>query len=174
MVGETARLAVASAGLKRRRKASRSERVMNRAWTMAVSLGLMPSSWPGRPRIGPVVIEMVGRRTGKPRTAAVTWIELDGQRYLVSLLGEESDWVHNVRAAEGRAVLRRGRRRRVLLEELPIADRAAILKAWLGRTGGSSIPIKYVGLDRGAPIEEFERLAPRWPVFRIGDSRSVD
>jgi deazaflavin-dependent oxidoreductase (nitroreductase family) len=159
-------------GLKQRRRASRTERVHSRAWTGIVPLGLVPPSWPGKPRIGPVLIETIGRRTGKPRAAAATWIELHGQRYLVSMLGEESDWVHNVRATEGRAVLRRGKRWRVLLEELPIAERAPILKAWLGRTGVSSIPVKYVGLDRSAPIEEFERIAPRWPVFRILDSHS--
>jgi deazaflavin-dependent oxidoreductase (nitroreductase family) len=151
---------------------SRKERVLSRAWTGVVSLGLVPSSWPGKPPIGPVVIETIGRRTGQPRAVAATWIELHGQRYLVSMLGEESDWVHNVRATEGRAVLRRGKRRSVLLEELPTAERAPVLKAWLARAGVSSVPVKYLGLDRYAPIEEFERMAPAWPVFRILDPGS--
>jgi len=169
-MGETTGLAAGPQGLKQRRKTSRKERVLSRAWSKVVSLGLVPSSWPGKPRIGPVVIETIGRRTGKPRAVAVTWIELRGQRYLVSMLGEQSDWVHNVRATEGRTVLRRGKRRSVRLEELPTAERASVLKAWLARTGVSSVPVKYLGLDRSVPIEEFERIAPRWPVFRIMDS----
>jgi deazaflavin-dependent oxidoreductase (nitroreductase family) len=153
--------------LKRQRKASKYERVMNRAWNRIVGLGLVPRSWPGKPRIGPAVLETVGRRSGKKRATAVTWIEVDGGRYLVSMLGEESDWVHNVRAVGGEARLVRGRGRKVRLEELPVEARAPVLKAWLGRTGVSKIPPKYLGLRRDAPIEEFELIAPRWPVFRI-------
>jgi deazaflavin-dependent oxidoreductase (nitroreductase family) len=114
-----------------------------------------------------VVLEVVGKRTGLRRRVAVTWIELNGERYLVSMLGEESDWVHNVRAAEGKVRLRRGKSRKAYLEELPVAARAPILQAWLGRAGASKVPPKYLGLDRHAPLEEFERIAPGWPVFRI-------
>jgi hypothetical protein len=35
--------------------------------------------------------------------------EHDGERFLVSMLGE-ANWVHNVHAAGGRAVLRHGKR----------------------------------------------------------------
>jgi deazaflavin-dependent oxidoreductase (nitroreductase family) len=155
------------ATLRNQRKMSRSERIISRLWCRAVSLGLAPSSWPGRPRIGPVALEVVGKRSGVKRRVAVTWIELNGERYLVSMLGEESDWVHNVRAAGGKVRLRRGKSRKVHLEELPAAARAPILQAWLGRTGVSKVPLKYLALDRHAPLEEFERIALRWPVFRI-------
>jgi len=155
------------ANLKTQRKSSRYERVMARLWCRVVSLGLVPSSWPGQPRIGPVALEVVGKRSGLNRRVAVTWIELDGERYLISMLGEESDWVHNARAAGGEVRLKRGKSRPARLEEVPVAERAPILKAWLGRAGASKIPPKYVGLDRYAPLEEFERIAPRWPVFRI-------
>ena len=83
------------------------------------------------------------------------------------MLGEESDWVHNVRAAKGEVRLLHGKSRRARLEELPVAARPQILQAWLGRTGVSKVPPKYLGLDRYAPLEEFERIAPGWPVFRI-------
>ena len=149
------------------RKASLQERVMGRAWCWIVAQGLVPSSWPGRPRIGPVTLELTGRRSGRRRVVAVTWIELEGTRFLVSMLGEGSDWVHNARAAGGAAVLRRGRRRRVKLVELPVDERPRILQAWLKRTGISSVPRKYLGLQRDSPLEEFERIAPSWPVFRI-------
>lgn len=149
------------------RKASLKEKVLSRAWCWIVSQGLVPSSWPGRPRIGAVTLELSGRRSGRRRAVPVTWVELDGNRYLVSMLGEGSDWVHNARAAGGAAVLRRGRRRRVKLVELPVEERPRILQAWLKRTGVSSVPRKYLGLHRDSPLEEFERIAPSWPVFRI-------
>jgi hypothetical protein len=57
----------------------------------------------------------------------------------------------------------------VKLEELPVEKRPRVLQAWLRRTGVSSVPPKYLGVARDAPIEAFEALAPRWPVFRIRD-----
>ena len=45
---------------------------------------------------------------------------VDGQRYLVSMLGEHVQWVQNVRAAGGRAALRQGRREEVFLQEVPL------------------------------------------------------
>ncbi|MEX2245142.1 MAG: hypothetical protein WEC75_00475 [Dehalococcoidia bacterium] len=35
------------------------------------------------------------------------------------------------------------------------------------RRVGSSTPKRYIGLESGAPLEAFEEIAPRWPVFRI-------
>jgi hypothetical protein len=43
---------------------------------------------------------------------------VDGERYLVSMLGEEANWVKNVGAAGGQVVLRHGRREEVRLEEV--------------------------------------------------------
>jgi hypothetical protein len=79
------------------------------------------------------------------------------------MIGERSDWVRNVRAAGGDAVIRHGRRKRVRLEEVPPAQSAPILQAWLKRTGMR----RQLGVDRTAPIEEFEKIAPEHPVFRI-------
>lgn len=154
-------------GLRKMRRMSRKERVLAWVWCRLVSLGLVPARFSGDPPIGPLALETIGRRSGLRRSFAVTWIELDGDRYLVSMLGEESAWVHNVRAAGGLATVRRGRRRQVRLEELPVEERSRVLQAWLRRTGVSSVPPKYLGVDRDAPIEAFETLAPRWPVFRM-------
>ena len=41
----------------------------------------------------------------------------NGEQYLVAMLGQNTNWVRNVRAAEGRVVLRHGKREAVLLEE---------------------------------------------------------
>jgi hypothetical protein len=55
----------------------------------------------------------------------------------------------------------------VKLEELPVERRPRVLQAWLQRTGVSSVAPKYLGVDRDAPLEAFEALAARWPVFRM-------
>ena len=139
---------------------------MNRLWCSIVAAGLVPRRWPGKPILGSTTIEVRGRKSGVMRRVPATWVEVDGERYFVAMMGEESDWVHNARAAAGHVTLKRGRRRPADLTELPIQDRAPIIQAWYKRTG-SSTPHRYLGLDANAPIEEFEQIAPRWPVFRI-------
>ncbi|KKL75081.1 hypothetical protein LCGC14_2058450, partial [marine sediment metagenome] len=85
-------------------------------------------------------------------------------RYLVSPRGE-AEWVRNVRAAGGDAVIRHGRRQRVRLEEVAAEQRALILKAYLGENALSTR--QHFGLDPKAELAEFERIAARHPVFRI-------
>jgi len=41
--------------------------------------------------------------------------DFEGERYLVSMLGKNANWVRNLRAAGGQAVLRHGRRESVRL-----------------------------------------------------------
>jgi len=72
-----------------------------------------------------------------------------------------------VRAAGGAATFRRGRRQPVHLVEVPVHERAPILQAWLGRTGMSPVPVRYLGVDRRAPLSDFERISSRHPVFRV-------
>jgi deazaflavin-dependent oxidoreductase (nitroreductase family) len=155
-----------SGKLREKRKNSRGERVMNRVWYRIVATGLVPRRWPGAPILGSTTLEVRGRKSGVTRRMPVTWVEVGGQRYLVAMMGEESDWVHNARATGGHVVLKRGRRREAVLEELPVEERAPIIQAWYKRTG-SSTPRRYIGLEPGADLVEFERISPRWPVFRI-------
>jgi deazaflavin-dependent oxidoreductase (nitroreductase family) len=120
------------------------------------SLGVTPSDT--------VTLEVKGRRSGRVYSNAVTWVEVDGQRYLVSPRGE-SEWVRNARAAGGEAVTRRRGRHQVRLEEMPVEQRAPILQAYLKKTAVATR--QHFGLSRDAPLEEFERIAGRHPVFRI-------
>src|SRR5262249_17337580 len=59
-----------------------------------------------------VALEVLGRRSGRLRSAAVVVVDHQGERFIVSL-GGESEWVRNVRAAGGKVILRRGKRTRV-------------------------------------------------------------
>jgi deazaflavin-dependent oxidoreductase (nitroreductase family) len=146
-------------------KPTRLARRLNGAWSFLVSAGIAPPRWPGAPVSGPVTVEVRGRKTGKPHSTMATWVEYDGSRYLVSMLGEDSDWVRNVQAADAAAILRRGVRRPVRLDMLPVAERAPVIREWYQRTWRSTRP--HLGVDPKAPLAEFERIAPRYPVFRI-------
>ena len=72
-----------------------------------VSLGLTPSRWPGS-GCGTAILEVTGRRSGGLRALLVTWVEHDGERYLVTMPGQEPQWVKNMRAAGGEVALRHG------------------------------------------------------------------
>jgi deazaflavin-dependent oxidoreductase (nitroreductase family) len=143
------------------------ECLTERALWWLVSLGLTPLRWPGS-GCGTVILEVKGRRSGRLRSKLVTWVEHDGDRYLVTMPGDEPQWVKNMRAAGGTVTLRHGTRRsRVHLQELPASQRAPVLRAWYGFTSLSANPRRHFKLDRKAAVEEFERLAARHPVFRM-------
>jgi deazaflavin-dependent oxidoreductase (nitroreductase family) len=111
-----------------------------------------------------VTLDVVGRRSGRPISLPLVMAVLDRERYLVSMLGEDAAWVRNVKAAAGRAVLRHGRTEHVRLEELAIERRAPVLKAYLQRAPGAR---PHIPVDKDAPLEAFEAIAARIPVFRV-------
>jgi deazaflavin-dependent oxidoreductase (nitroreductase family) len=111
-----------------------------------------------------VTLEVPGRRSGQTLSLPLVMAEVGGERYLVSMLGEGVNWVRNVRAAGGEAVLRHGQREEVRLEGVAPERRAPVLKAYLGRAPNART---HVPVDKDAPLEEFERVAPRFPVFRV-------
>lgn len=109
-------------------------------------------------------LEVRGRASGRSRSNPVVIATVDGERYLVSMLGPGSDWVKNVEAAHGDVVLRRGRRRRVQLVAVEPERRAPILREYvrIAPSGRLHFPVAV-----GAPLSEFERIAARYPVYRI-------
>jgi hypothetical protein len=88
----------------------------------------------------------------------------NGQWYLVSMLGESCNWVQNVRAADGRAVLRRRRAVTCQLAEVPVAERPAIIKRYLQKVPGGR---PHIPVSPTAPLHDFHVVAPRYPVFRV-------
>jgi deazaflavin-dependent oxidoreductase (nitroreductase family) len=151
---------------------TRAARWINRSWSWLASMGVLPARWPGTPVIGPATLEVRGRRSGRPRSNMVTWVEYEGRRYFVSMLGPRSDWLRNLTAAGGQAVFRRGSRQPVRLEELPVDERAPIIQAWFRRTWTSTQ--HHLGVERGAPIQEFQRIAAEHPVFRIVEQKQME
>jgi len=131
-------------------------RIANRAWATVASSGITSS---------PVVtLEVTGRKSGRTVSLPVVLAVVDGERYLVSMLGEHVNWVEKVRAAGGRAVLRSGGREEVHLQEVPVEQRAPILKAYLQDAPGAR---PHVPVNKDASLAEFEKVTPAFPVFRV-------
>ncbi len=131
-------------------------RMLNRAWAALFSWGLLPDYM--------VTLEVTGRKSGRTISLPVAMAVVHGERYLVSMLGEQVNWVHNVRAAGGRAVFRRHGREEVHLAEVPAEQRAPILKAYLKRAPGAR---PHVPVNKEAPLAEFEKIAAAFPVFQV-------
>jgi hypothetical protein len=127
-----------------------------RLWASVFGLGLQPRRW--------VTLEVPGRRSGKIVRFPLGMADWNGQRYLVSMLGESCNWVRNVRAANGRAVLRRRRAVTCQLAEVPLAERPAIIKRYLETVPGGR---PHIPVSPTAPLHDFEAVAPDYPVFRV-------
>jgi len=133
-------------------------RVMNRMSAMQFSAGLFS---PKRA----MTLEVPGRRTGRVVSFPVVVADYHGERYLVSMLGQDANWVSNVRADGGSAaLLRRGHREAVHLLEIEPADRAPILRRYLALAPGGR---PHIPVDRHAPLADFDRIAADFPVFRV-------
>ncbi|MFD9890928.1 nitroreductase family deazaflavin-dependent oxidoreductase [Amycolatopsis sp. NPDC059027] len=131
-------------------------------WQNRLSATLFAARPGGRGRL--VTLEVPGRRTSRVVAFPLVVADYEGERYLVAMLGERTNWVRNVRAADGRAVLRRGRREAVRLCEVDPGVRAPILRRYLAVAPGAR---PHVPVDRRAPLAEFEHIAARIPVFRV-------
>jgi F420H(2)-dependent quinone reductase len=131
-------------------------RVLNRGWAYIHSLGLFPNYL--------VTLEVPGRKSGKIVSLPLAMVVMNGERYLVSMLGNESNWVRNVKANGGLAWLKHGVSEEVLLTDVPIDQRAPILKAYLRIAPGAR---PHIPVDKDAPVTEFEKIAADYPVFRV-------
>jgi deazaflavin-dependent oxidoreductase (nitroreductase family) len=105
-----------------------------------------------------------GRKSGLPHTVLVTLVEQDGHRWLVAPYGVVQ-WVRNIRVA-GMAKLTRGRRSEAIsVTELEAKEAAPVLKQYLLQV--SAGVRSYFVATKDSPLEDFEREAPRHPVFQI-------
>ncbi|BBH67799.1 hypothetical protein ACTI_44840 [Actinoplanes sp. OR16] len=140
----------------------RLARALNRLSAVQYRAGfLVPGNW--------VTLEVPGRRTGRTVSCPLVVARYEGREYLVSMLGNDANWVANVRAAGGDAVLSHGRRERVHLSEVAVERRAPILRRYLAKAPGAR---PHIPVDRHAPVAAFERVAADYPVFlvrRFGD-----
>ncbi|MEV1145417.1 nitroreductase/quinone reductase family protein [Micromonospora sp. NPDC049799] len=140
-------------------------RISNRLGVVLTSLGLAPRD--------AVTLTVRGRRSGKPRRVPVLKTPYQGDDYLVALAGE-SEWVRNLRAAQGRAVIRRRSACPVYLVEISVDDRPAVISAYLVRAAERSGPAAaaqaaryYFGLTARPSLDEIRAVARYYPVFRV-------
>ena len=131
---------------------NRVARIFNRFWAAVHTLGIAPNYL--------VTLEVPGRRSGRIISFPLVMVVVGGERYLVSMLGEEVNWVLSVKAAGGNATLRHGRREEVGLEEVAPDRRAPVLKAYLKRAPGAC---PHIPVDRRAPWWSLNRSLHNTP-----------
>jgi deazaflavin-dependent oxidoreductase (nitroreductase family) len=138
-------------------KPTRFDALFNRSVRRLVRMGI--SVWGARD------LRLKGRKSGEIRSNVVNLLEVDGQRYLVAPRGT-TEWVKNLRAAGG-GELRVGRRVEVFeAEELPDAQKAAILRAYLKRWKWE-VGRFFEGIDSDSSDADLAAIAPGFPVFKI-------
>lgn len=138
---------------------TRFGRIWNGAYAWLSGLALTPELL--------VTLQVKSRRDGRLGSTILVGAEHEGRRYVVSMLGEGSEWVKNLRAAGGAAIIKRGSSRPVVLSEIPPAERAPILKTWarVATSGRKHLPVPH-----DAPLAAFEAIAADYPVFRIDEA----
>src|SRR6202795_2603405 len=62
-------------------------------------------------------LELRGHKSGRTISFPVVVADYEAERYLVAMLGQQTNWVRNLRAGDGRAVLQHGQREDVSLVE---------------------------------------------------------
>lgn len=131
-------------------------KLLNSFWAWVHALGIYPNYM--------VTLEVVGRQSGKMIRFPLAMTVMNGERFLVSMLGNDANWVRNIRAAGGKATLRHGKIERVFLEEVAAQQRAPILKAYLQHAPGAE---PHIPVSKEAPLAEFEQIAANFPVYRV-------
>jgi len=130
--------------------------VLNRCSAAVHAFGIAPNYL--------VTLEVRGRRSGRRISLPLVMVIIGGERYLVSMLGAEVDWVRNVKAVGGNVTLRHGRGEEVHLEEVAVERRAPVLKAYLKRAPGAR---PHLPVHKDAPLAAFEQVSAQVPVFRV-------
>lgn len=131
-------------------------RLINRGYAIAGVMGVAPDLI--------VTLEVPGRTSGKVIKFPLVITEVNGERYLVSMLGKDANWVKNLHVNQGNAELVAGKREAVHLEEIPVEERAPILKSYLKRAPGAR---PHIPVDMNAPLEAFEKVADEYPIFCV-------
>ena len=113
------------------------------------------------------VLVVPGRRSGRPRRTPLTVHERDGERYVLGGF-PAADWIRNVRAAGGRAVLETdGAAEPVRLVELAAADAEPVLREWPQVSPDGVGMMRDAGVVDGTTPDALAGAAGICPVFRV-------
>ena len=117
-----------------------------------------------------VTLEVRGRKTGRLIQVSLARTDCGDNQYFVSLAGEV-DWVKNVRASAGKAVMISRTRIPIQLEEIPLEERAPVLLAYVQKRAfthsGAQASRHFFGLGSRPTLEEMDKIAGRYLVFKI-------
>lgn len=140
---------------------TRAGRVANRIMCWWSAVGLPPAIQAS--------LETRGRHSWATRTGPVVVATVDGERYLVSMPGPQSEWVLNVQANDCKARLRRGRRERIRLAGVPAEERAPVPREYVHIAPGGR---RHFPLEAGATLAEFESIAGSIRSFASSRARA--
>jgi len=133
--------------------------IMNPFLNLLMRVGV--SVWGAR------VLEHRGRVSGQTHRTPVNLLSVDDRDYLVSPRGD-TEWVRNVRAADGHLALLLGRRHQSYTAvEVPVAERTEILRQYL-RRWKFEVGMFFDGVGPDSSDAEFAAVAERHPVFLLG------
>jgi deazaflavin-dependent oxidoreductase (nitroreductase family) len=115
--------------------------------------------------LGSRILRVRGRSSGAWRSTPVNLLTVGEQTYLVAPRGT-TQWVRNIRVAGG-GELRVGRRvTRFTVQELPDADKPAVIRAYLKRWAWE-VGRFFEGVNASSTDADLLRIAPAFPVFRV-------
>jgi hypothetical protein len=133
-----------------------SARIANRLGAITFAAGIGPNT--------AATLEVRGHKSGRMISFPVVVADYQGERYLVAMLGQKTNWVRNLRGGDGRAVLKRRQPEEVSLVEDHSDKRAAVLRRYLELAPGAR---PFFPIDRHAQISDFESIVDLYPVFRV-------
>ncbi|MDG4795977.1 hypothetical protein [Micromonospora sp. WMMD1082] len=111
-------------------------------------------------RLGAASTLQVARRvSGTPQHVPVNILDLNGERYLLSVHGR-TEWVRNLRAAGHCTIERRGRSDRYRAVEISGTDRETVLAAYRDRWGKGQVGRLLDALPDPADHPTFRLDAP--------------
>jgi len=106
-------------------------------------------------------LTVTGRVSGNPRQVAVTSVDVNGVKYLVSTRGE-SQWVKNVRANPEVTLTVKGKSTVYVAAEVPVQERAPVIAAFRPILGKLVVGRYFAKLPADADHPVFA-LAPPSP-----------
>jgi len=114
---------------------------------------------------GSRILEVRGRKTGRPHRTPVNVLTLDGSRYLVAPRGN-TQWVRNLRVAGEGDLLVGRRREKFHASEIADDAKREVLREYLRRWKWE-VGQFFDGVGPESPDADLERIAPDHPIFSI-------